>query len=216
MIRTNIRTRKIGSNASSDKYIIPAPVEASFRDLALFLAHTGFTNILHQRKTVDVDIIPIFRSVQEVFHFRPNRSGTEPNITCGLSIMSLLAAWRIVSQDLLATGNQLWYISDERRFILYIYDGISVGTLGVLADEDDDRSTESPFDVAFCPEPTSISVDGVVTTHLTRYGSKDAARKLFRALSIMIPYHIKRHHISRHSIVNRVLKLNKQISADYV
>ena len=204
---SNIRARKIGSNALSDKYTLPVKVETQFQDLALFVAHTGFTNIRNMTKTTDLDIIPIFPTVGEVSHFRPNRYGVEQGITCGISFTSLNVAWRLVSQKLIGTGNRLWYISEEHRFILYIQNEISVGTLGVFSDEEEDPSIESPFRVMFRPETICISID----TYITLYWSKGTGRYLFNAISIMFPQYMKRHELSINSITNRIHKLTLEI-----
>jgi hypothetical protein len=198
---TKIRTRPIGSNASSDKYRLPTEVEPAFGDFALFLAHTGFTNI--RRTPKEPGILPIFRSVSEL----PQRFREEREITCGLAVASLHVAWRLVSQDLIATGNRLWYITEQHRFILYLQHGLSPGTLCVLWDEEDDPSIQSPFHVMFRPAPMYISIDDTLRSSTIGRG---AARPLFNALSLMIPQYLKGHRISRQHIDNRINKLRAE------
>jgi hypothetical protein len=210
--RTNIRTRKIGSNASSDKYYIPTVVETQFQDLALFIAHTGFVHIRTTRKKCDLDVIPIFHSVRDISYFRSNRYLIETEIACGLAFQSLDVAWRIVSQQTMAPGNELWYIIEENRFILYIQNGVSKGTLCVLSDEDEDPSLQSPFHVTFRPDPITISIDAFVSSYIIRTGHEGTSLYLCNALSIMLPHYMKRHGLSRSSIVNRLAKLRLEIS----
>lgn len=194
--RANIRTRPIGANVLSDKYKLPTEIETTFGDLALFLVHTGFTNIRNVPK--DPDIIPIFLSVGEVVRNR--------EIACGLAFSSLQVAWRLVSQDLIAPGNCLWYITEEHRFILYLQNGLSTGTLRVFSDE---PSIESPFHVTFLPEPVRISIDDIVRTSIHRSGTPG---KLFLAISLMMPQYLKRHKISRRHLANRISKLKREVS----
>jgi hypothetical protein len=129
-----IRARKLGSNALSDKYMLPTPVEERFQDLALFCAHTGFSNVRTTRKTMDIDILPIFRSLWEVSRFLSQNRETTNAVTCGLAVQSLDLAWRLFPQE----QQTLWFIQSEARFILYIRKGLSNSSLDILTDEDED------------------------------------------------------------------------------
>jgi hypothetical protein len=86
-----IRTRPIGSNACSDRYTKPRAVEGLFRDLALFIGHTGFTNI--RRRPLPAKTLPC---------------------------PSLAAAWRLVVHGALRPPNALWYVVDSHAFVVAV------------------------------------------------------------------------------------------------
>lgn len=209
---TTLRSRKIGSNATSDKYRIPVSIECRFCDLALFIAHTGFVNIRHAQRKSDQDVIPIFDSLHEVCKFRPNRYGIETDSTCGYTFTSLEVAWRIVAQQTMDNGNDLWYIIEDRRFILYIKTKLSVGTVQILADEEEDPSFASPFYTTFRSERSIISIDSFLLKHIRRSVRNVTSRNLFNSLMLMFPRHLLYHRLTQAHITNRVAKLTLDIS----
>ena len=59
---TKIRIRKLGTNAVSDQYIVPYMIHSKYRDLAMFIAHTGFANI--ERSSKDLQAEFLFTSLE--------------------------------------------------------------------------------------------------------------------------------------------------------
>ena len=225
--RKKIRTRRVGSNTLSDKYTAPTRVEDTFRDLALFIAHTGFANVRHKQKLSDVGILPIFRSMGELHHFLRHVVSID-EITCGFTFHSLDMAWQIFQQDMVSEGNTLWYIMDELRFILYIRCDISKSTFGVLIDQDTDE-TLGPMHTTFRSCPIELSIDSFISTQimqqvqtstiiagipiqqLCREGRIPSSAHIHNAISIMYPRYLKIHRISRSSIAKRLSKCRHAI-----
>jgi hypothetical protein len=201
--RSTIRTRKIGSNAASDKYKLLLRVEDKFMDLALFIAHTGFINVLNARKKSDADIIPIFGCLQDLQRYKQNGFPTN-EVTCGLAALPLDTVWRLVNQNLVRTTD-LWYIVEESIFILYIRDGMSESVFNILSDDDDEESLGS-FQTTFRPEPVALSVDLFITRNMNA-----SSMQIYRALCIMFPVFMEQHGLSRNTIVNRRSKLRRDI-----
>jgi hypothetical protein len=196
-----LRVRKIGSNVLSEKYTYPVPVEDYHRDLALFIAHTGFANIRNTRNRVDADFIPVFQSPSALCRCLAQMPTDEH--TCGFIVSSLEMAWRLVDQRSLLKGNELWYILEEAHFILYMHkSGLSSSTYSILSDPD----TVGCHTLTFQPEPISIAWD----TFLTKQLDKDiTSLHIFNSLCIMIPSYITHHGLTRHSVVNRLAKLRR-------
>jgi hypothetical protein len=138
-----IRTRPVGSNILSDRYTLPQVVDTAFRDLALFIAHTGFTNI----RTTS------FRS-----HFT--------QVVCP----SLELAWRLVDQGVLNPLNELWYLVHLRSFVLVVQEPVSAGTRQLFQKNSDDDL--GPYDVLFRPPPIAISVDAFIERAIVHYVQK--------------------------------------------
>jgi hypothetical protein len=140
MPNTPIRTRPLGTNRASDRYTRPRVVDSLFRDLALFIAHTGFTNI---------------------------RAGPAPphSVPC----RSLGLAWRLqgvlhprnevwYSPRLRSFGilqRVPW--STRTRQLLF------------PEDPEDLEDDLGPYDVAFCPPPLVISVDAFIERAVVQY-----------------------------------------------
>jgi hypothetical protein len=170
-------------------------VEETFMDLALFIAHTGFANVLNSRKKSDVDSIPVFEYMEDLHHF----AGTP----CGL-ILSLDIAWNLIDQKLVGEDT-LFYIVEEYRFILYIRDGISKNVFDIISDEDDDQSLGS-LQTTFRPDPVSISLDIFIAQNMPV-----SSMRIYNALCIMFPMFMKQHGLSRNTIVNRRTKMRREI-----
>jgi hypothetical protein len=195
-----IRARKLGSNALSDKYMLLTPVEERFQDLALFCAHTGFSNVRTTRKTMDIDILPIFRSLWEVSRFLSQNRETTNSVTCGLAVQSLDLAWRLFPQE----QQTLWFIQSEARFILYIRKGLSNSSLDILTDEDEDL-VGSVLQTTFRPHPIALSIDAF----LNKQDAAQPCLPIYNTLRIMVPHYLIVHGLSRNSIGNRMNKLRK-------
>jgi len=203
-----IRIRRLGSNRLSDKYNIPIEIDSLFRDLAVFIASTGFCNIRIRQNRTDHHILPIFTSVREVLRFCSKRKRQETESTCGYTFQSLELAWRLSTQNLLRIGNLLWYHVEEQCFILYIQNGLSTGTEGLLVENEDDPSLESPFHLLSGSQPRKLSLDDFLREQIRR--GKTSAHGLYLACSIVFPRHLRRYTLSRSHIANRFLKLRKQ------
>jgi hypothetical protein len=192
-MHSTIRTRKIGSNKLSDKYILPIRVEDTFMDLALFMAHTGFANVRNTRK--QSDDIPIYESMEELIqNYRPNDSG--------IALYSLDTVWRLHN---IVEDNTLWYIADESRFILYKMDGISKSVYDIISDTDDDHAM-GPFQTTFRPEMITIVIDTFISRNMLT-----SSMCIYNALCIVIPMFMKHHGLSRNSIVNRRSKMKRNV-----
>ena len=162
-----IRTRPLGTNRSSDKYIVPRMVESVFRDLALFIAHTGFTNIRRVPiGSTDPSVFPTFKSYQtlELFNYRYCQSSqTQDCVTyqhCLLTCPSLEVAWRLVDQGLLNRSNELWYIVATSSFVLVVREPLSVGTRQLFEETTDEDL--GAYDVLFSPPTIATSVDAFI------------------------------------------------------
>lgn len=166
-----LRVRRIGSNASSDKYLFSTPVEAQYKDLALFIAHTGFANVRATSKSSEIGILPLLYSLEDISRFGWHRRGMGPSdaIVCGIIFTSLDMAWRMMDQGTLQDGNELWYTMDESRFILYVRNGISRTTSLILSDEDEDTlSSGRSSETMFRPAPMSLSIDAFILTQIVK------------------------------------------------
>jgi hypothetical protein len=198
-----LRVRRIGSNVLSEKYTHPVPVEDCNKELALFIAHTGFANIRNKRNRVDVDCIPVFRSPDDLCRCVAKMPTDED--TCGFIVSSLEMAWRLVDQRSLLKGNELWYILEEAHFILYMHkSGLSSTTCSILSDTD----TVGCRTLTFQPEPISIVWDTFLTKQLEK---NITSLHIFNSLCIMIPSYITHHGLTRHSVVNRLAKLRRSM-----
>jgi hypothetical protein len=199
-----IRTHRIGSNRSSDKYIHTIPVEDRHSDLALFIAHTGFAHVRNTRNRVDADFIPVFRSPADLRRHLDQMQTADG--TCGLVVSSLDVAWRLVDQQSLLVGNELWYIMDEACFILYMHrGGLSVGTCRIISDPDAGDGGITTFR----PELVSVSWDTFLQIQLKDNRTTKTSRHIFNALCIMTPTYNAHHGLTRHSVVNRLSKLRR-------
>lgn len=168
---STLRVRKIGSNENSDKYLYATQVEAPWKDLALFIAHTGFANVRVSSKSSELDILPLLHSLEDIHRFWWHRRGMGPSteITCGIIFTSLDMAWHIIDQGTLQNGNELWYTMDEFRFILYVRNGISRTTYRILSDDDDTMSSGNASETSFRPIPMSLSIDAFIRTQIVTF-----------------------------------------------
>jgi hypothetical protein len=200
MVRTTpIRARRMGSNKSSDRYLVPVLVDNVFRDLALFIAYTGFTNIRRLPNGVtDRSIYPYFCSLDEV---------NLPSLYL-LACPSLERAWRLVDQGVLAPTNELWYITHSMEFVIVVREVLTVGTLQILCCSDvDDMGT---FDVLFRPDPIWMSVDAFIERWFKQHGTTEhATTRIHNAMLLLFPSLA----LSRDTVYNRMYKKKKEILA---
>ena len=231
--RAKLRIRKIGSNILSDKYTIPPRIEDTFKDLALFVAHTGFANVRQKQKMSDIDILPIFRSVVELALFL-RQVPHVGEVTCGFAFQSLDMAWQIFQQSMIAEGNTLWYILDELQFILYIQRDISKSTFDVFTDHDVDPVL-GPMHTTFRPDIIGVSIDSFICNQINQHLQKKTSIAgitqqlcmddvyamtktmpssvcIHNAISMMYPRYMKIHGLSRNAIANRVAKCRHTFS----
>ena len=203
--RQKLRTRRTGSNSASDKYISRVRIEDTFQDLALFIAHTGFSNV---RKRKMSDIIPIFVVSMEddIGSFLRQAPSRGDEIICGFAFNSLDVAWQIFQQNLVE-DNSLCYILDELRFILYIRGGITQSTFDVITDQDIDR-TLGPMYSTFRPDRLDISIDLFISRHVQN--STMSSTCVYNALYIMFPRYIHIHELSSGAIANRIAKFRRR------
>ena len=105
-----IRTRAIGSNVCSDHYTRPRAVEDIYRDLALFIGHTGFTNI---------------RRRSPLCHTLP--------------CPSLAIAWRLVIHGAVRPPNALWYVVDSGAFVVLVRERLSACAAQLLVGQEEEE-----------------------------------------------------------------------------
>jgi hypothetical protein len=225
----------VGSNILSDKYTRPAHTEETFSDFALFVAHTGFSNIRKANKS-DADIIPIFRSVGTLVQFLRRRSAGDDDagITCGFTFNSLDVAWQIYQTEMLLVEgtDKLWYILDEMRFVLFIRNTVTKNMLDVITDQDIDHTLDS-MNTTFRPVSLALSIDSFICRHIlhhvqehhrsTSAGIIDqqhcdvymmtktmmSSTYIYTSLYMIFPRYMRVHELSRTNIANRILKLRR-------
>ena len=229
MCRDKVRTRRPGCNRLSDKYRESVALEPTLhRDMATFLATTGFTNIRRsQRCSTNLTV----HTVAEV-----ERGLVLGYAQLNLQIRSLETAWRLVAQDSDGAAS-LVYIVEDGCFFLCVQ-RLSETTHAILTDRDEDedpqhttyqapavpitvdsfimrqiiRQLQITFDDAYSPAPDGVSV----AAYFSQYGLgavRDSLRQainitgIYIALCTMIPMYIRHNGLSRSTISNRVKKL---------
>jgi hypothetical protein len=226
-IRQKIRSKRIGSNASSEKYENFFEVEDNFKDLALFVADTNFCNIMVKQPSTD-DVFKVCKTLAEV------KEGlfdiTSVSETCSLfEFSSLDLAWTLMNYG---EGDNLFYVVTKQCFVLYIIDNVLTEMQRHIFDDEDLSEVQGcALYSSFQHWTEIISIDSFIAKHIDNFierrlpkiqakkqqlkllRSMRASQGLYLAFKIMIPSQILFQELTRHSIVNRIYKRQELICA---